>query len=180
MIDLYQLVSSLQNEKRYNHTLGVINMAKHLAETYNVQVDKCELAALLHDVTKQIDNDTHQQLLSQVDDQFIVSQPPLWHSYTGAIYAKEQLGITDGQVLDAIKWHTTGKVTTDPIAQVIYISDYLELGRSFTHLNSLRDMIGTTSLSLLYKAVAKYRIEYELNQGHILHPDTRELYESIV
>lgn len=180
MDDLYQKVASLQNEKRYNHTLRVIEMAKRLAKTYNVDIEKCELAALLHDVTKQFNKEQQQVLLMEVDDQFIYSNLPLWHSYTGSVYASKELKINDIQILDAIKYHTIGYKHACPITQVIYLADYLELGREYRSIRPFREQIGKVSLRTLYEMVAKNRIEYELSCNHQLHPLTKELYESII
>lgn len=180
MLNLYNVVCSLQNEKRYAHTLGVIDMAKRIALAYNVDVSKVEIAALLHDVTKQISRDQQLALLTQVDDQFIIENPPLWHSYTGSIYAHDELAITDEEILEAIKYHTTGKLNCSDIAKIIYLSDYLELGRDLENLNYYRNLIGLVDLNTLYEKVARARIDYELASGHELHKLTKELYESII
>lgn len=37
------------DDKRYKHTLGVVETAIKLAEEYNVDVNKARLAAVLHD-----------------------------------------------------------------------------------------------------------------------------------
>ncbi len=180
MLDLYKVVGQLQNEKRYVHTLGVIEMAKKLGRTYNLDLQQCELAALLHDVTKQIPKEMQIELLATVDDQFVKDNSALWHSFTGSIYANRELGITDQEVLDAIKYHTTGKSGCSSLAKVIYLSDYLEHGRDIEEAAKFRDMIGLTSLDNLYNQVAKARISHELSLGHELHSFTKELYESII
>lgn len=180
MLSLYDTVSNLQNEKRYKHTLGVVDMAKKLACLYNVDVAKAEIAALLHDVTKQISAQHQQLLLDAVDDQFIINHPPLWHSFTGSIYAERELGITDPEILESIKYHTTGKKDCSSLAKIIYLSDYLEEGRQYAHIQGFRDQVGILSLDNLYKEVALQRIGYELEVGHQLHPLTKELYESVI
>lgn len=180
MLEIYQLVSKLQSENRYKHTLGVIETAKELGSYYNVDLYKCELAALLHDITKQIDQDQQLQLLANIDDQMIIDNPPLWHSFTGCIYANQELGITDSEVLDAIKYHTTGYRLASSLAKIIYLSDYLEPNRDHENVQRFRDMFGIVSLDSLYNQVAKTRIEHELSLGHDLHPLTKELYESII
>lgn len=177
--DLYELVASLQNEARYKHTLGVVSMAETFATTYNIDLAKCKLAALLHDVTKQMDKPKQLELLKECNDEFILNNPPLWHSFTGEIYAREVLKITDTDILDSIKYHTLGHPHPSEYMMVIYLSDYLEMGREYEQLGAFRDKIGVTSLSELYKQVAKYRIEYELSRGRSLHHVTEELYESV-
>ena len=43
---------------RYEHTLGVAKTARHLAERYGYDKDAAELAGLLHDCAKYMDDDT--------------------------------------------------------------------------------------------------------------------------
>ncbi len=180
MLEIYQHVSELQSAKRYMHTLGVIETAKELGSYYNVDLHKCELAGLLHDVTKQLDQNMQAELLTNISDQHIVDNPPLWHSFTGALYAKQTLGIDDLEVLEAIKYHTTGYLAASSLAKIIYLSDYLEPNRTHENVQRFRDLFGVVSLDSLYNQVAKVRIEHELSLGHELHPLTKELYESII
>ncbi len=180
MINLYEKVKSVQNERRYAHTLGVIEVAKQIAAVYNLDVIKCETAALLHDITKQFSKEEQEKLLANVDDKFILDNVALWHSYSGAIYVQDYLNIDDSQIIEAIKYHTIGKKDCSLIAKVIYISDYIEPNRTLSNLDKHRDNIGNVSLDVLFNNIAKERIEYELSQGHNIHPITKELYESII
>ncbi len=180
MTNYIQYVMELQTENRFKHTMGVVNMAMKLAKTYEVDYKQCELAALLHDITKQVDVELQMALLEQVDDTYIKSNKALWHAYTGALYARERLNVTDQSILDAIKYHTTGKIGLDDVGKVIYISDYLEIGRTHEGVEEERKLIGTMSLDCLFETIAQKRIEHELAKGNDIHPDTKELYESIV
>ncbi len=180
MTNYIKYVMELQTESRFKHTMGVVEMAMNLAKTYEVDYKQCELAALLHDITKQAELDAQMALLEQVEDEHVKSNKALWHAYTGALYARETLGVTDPVVLEAIKYHTTGKVSLSDVAKIIYLSDYLEKGRTHDGVEDERKLIGTMNLESLFKTIAKKRIEHELAKGHSVHPDTKELYESII
>lgn len=180
MTALYDLVQNVQDEKRFKHTLGVVEMAKTLAVYYNLDERKCETAALLHDITKQFKQEEQLKLLAGEKDQFILSHPPLWHSFSGAKYIVENLSILDADIINSIKYHTIGIKTTNPYVMAVYISDYLEPTRKFSdELNYIRDLLGIISLERLYNYVVIARVSYELEVGHQLHPLTKELYESI-
>lgn len=179
MKELYDTIGKMQSSKRYQHTLGVIKLAKQLGELYNVDVRKCELAALLHDVTKEVDADTQRKYLNGADE-LTKSTPALWHSYTGAKYINSELGINDEEIYEAVKYHTTGYKDASPLTMIIYISDYLEEGRKHDSARPLRDQIGVVSLRVLYEQVAQNRIEFEMTKNITLHALTKELYESIV
>ncbi len=180
MTNYIRYVMEMQTEKRFKHTMGVVEMAMKLAKEYNVNYKQCEVAALLHDITKQAELSLQMGLLDKVNDDHIKSNKPLWHSYTGAVYASEVLNVTDETILDAIKYHTTGKLDLDDVGKVIYLSDYLEQGRNHTGIESERELIGKLSLDQLFKTISKKSIEHEISMGHSLHPDTKELYESII
>lgn len=180
MNEIYYVVYSLQSEKRFKHTIGVVESAKLLAEIYNVDSEKCELAALLHDVTKQFNPSSQKKLLRNVDDKSILNNSALWHSCTGAIYSKNVLGIEDEDILNAIKFHTTGSTSSNEIAKIIYICDYLEPSRKHETVTELRKKIGKVSLDQLYNLVAINKIEYEINRGNVINQLTQELYESII
>ena len=52
---LKEIVKSKMSLKRFTHTLGVVEMAEKLADIYKADVEKCKLAALLHDICKEMD-----------------------------------------------------------------------------------------------------------------------------
>ncbi len=176
--DYIQIVKQHQSERRFKHTCGVIKMAEQIARTYDLDMNKCKLAALLHDIAKEMDGQKQLQLIADLDDEHILNCVALWHSFAGSQYAKRELNVTDEDVLAAVKYHTTGVKTNNLIVMTIYISDYLEEGRKLEGLDRFRNLLGMKSLSQIYEQIAKERIEYELGRGNQLHPLTKELYES--
>lgn len=177
---IYELVKSVQSEKRFKHTLGVVETAKLIASYYDLDEEKCQLAALLHDVSKEFSAAKQQQLLENVSDEFILENKPLWHGFTGANYIVDNLAIIDTDIINSVKYHTIGIRTNNPYVMAIYISDYLEPNRKYSdELSFFRDMLGIVTLERLYNYVVIARVEYEIAQNHQLHPLTKELYESI-
>ncbi len=128
-------------ENRYIHTLGVANTAKKLAKLNEISEEKAEIAGLAHDVAKNLSKDKIKEMmqennivLSDVEE----NNPNLWHSIVGPIEAKNKLGIEDEEILDAIRWHTTGKINMSILTKIIYIADMIEPGRDFEGIESLR------------------------------------------
>lgn len=176
--EIFELVKSHQSEKRLKHTQGVLSTIETLAETYNLDENKCRLAAMLHDITKEMDKDQQLKLIEGKVDQFVIDTPALWHSFSGSYYIQEK-GITDQDVIDAIRYHTTGIDTANPVIMALYISDYLEPNRTMAKLDAHRNKVGMLPLHILYNGVAKERIEYELSQGRSLYHLTEELYDKL-
>ena len=128
-------------ESRYKHTLGVRETAVKLAELNGASIEKAEIAALAHDVAKNL---SIEEMLDIINKNNIVlsnvekDNMSLWHSIIAPAVAQEKLKISDEEILDAIRWHTTGKEDMSVLAKIIYIADMIEPGRSFEGLEEIR------------------------------------------
>ncbi|EHJ02001.1 metal dependent phosphohydrolase [Clostridium sp. DL-VIII] len=150
MLSIGEMKSYLKNnlkENRYIHTLGVADTAKKLAKLNGISEEKAEIAGLAHDVAKNLSKDKMKEMmqennifLSEVEE----NNPNLWHSIVAPIEAKSKLGIEDIDILDAIRWHTTGKIDMSILTKIIYIADMIEPGRDFEGVESLRKITFTS------------------------------------
>lgn len=114
---------------RFEHTLGVQYTAACLGMVYDVDLEQCELAGLLHDCAKNL---SEQEMIdglvragSPPSEETLMSSPVM-HAQYGAILAREKYGITDPEVLSAIRWHTTGKAAMSMLEKIIFIADFIE------------------------------------------------------
>ncbi|MEG2924836.1 MAG: bis(5'-nucleosyl)-tetraphosphatase (symmetrical) YqeK, partial [Oscillospiraceae bacterium] len=128
-------------ESRYNHTLGVIETAKALANINGIDVKKAEIAALSHDVAKNMTIDTMRQKIE--DNKIKLSYefsktPELWHSIIAPIIGEEVFQIEDKDILNAMRWHTTGRENMTTLEKIIYMADMIEPNRSFKGIEMLR------------------------------------------
>ena len=129
------------NEKRYIHTLGVADTAKKLAKLNGISEEKAEIAGLAHDVAKNLSKDRMKEIIEE--NNIILSEVEennanLWHSIIGPIEAKDKLGIEDEEILDSIRWHTTGKEDMSILTKIIYIADMIEPSRNFEGVEDIR------------------------------------------
>ncbi|AOR22691.1 bis(5'-nucleosyl)-tetraphosphatase (symmetrical) YqeK [Clostridium taeniosporum] len=126
---------------RYKHTLGVVETAKKLAEINNISVEKAEIAALAHDVAKNLSLEKMKSLIDKNNIELTDTERQnsnLWHSIIAPIEAKDKLKIHDEEILDAVRWHTTGKENMSVLTKIIYIADMIEPGRSFPGVEKIR------------------------------------------
>ena len=128
-------------EERYTHSLGVAETAKRLAALNGISEEKAEIAGLAHDVAKNLSKPKMKEMMEE--NNIILSaveekNPNLWHSIIAPIEAKEKLGILDEEILDAIRWHTTGKEDMSILTKIIYISDMIEPSRNFDGIEDIR------------------------------------------
>ena len=118
---------------RYELTLSVAYSAANLAMVYDIDIDKALTAGMLHDCAKCLSH--HKQIAVCEKNHLILSEiereesSPLIHAKAGSILAREEYGIEDEDILNAICYHTTGRPGMSSLEKVIYIADYIEPGR---------------------------------------------------
>ncbi len=117
---------------RFEHTLGVAYTCQALAMRYEYDLQKAELAGLLHDCAKRFDNETmllkcQKREIPMTDGE--LRDPSLLHAKLGAWYAREKYGIEDQEILTAIECHTTGKKEMTLLDKILYVADYIEPNR---------------------------------------------------
>ena len=125
--DLKEILS----EKRYNHSISVMNMAEELARIYGVDVVDAKIAGLLHDNAKEM---SEEEMLKYAEKnnievtEFEMLNAKILHGKIGADIARKKYGISE-QIAKAIEYHTTTNPEMDILAKIIYISDKIELTR---------------------------------------------------
>ena len=133
--DILELQADMKKNlkhKRYIHSVGVMYTAANLALRYDVPLYKAEAAGILHDCAKEMDNDElirycKKNSIELSDDE--LSNPALIHSKAGAQIAKDRYDIDDGDIINAIRFHTTGKPGMTRLEQIIFVADYIEPNR---------------------------------------------------
>lgn len=120
------------DENRYNHTLGVMYTAGALAMCHGVNIENAMIAGLLHDCAKCIPSDKKIKICKKNNIQIKeveMANPGLLHAKIGAFFAETKYHITDPEILDAIRSHTTGQPDMTDIQKIVYIADYIEPNR---------------------------------------------------
>lgn len=138
---IYDYLKENQKQKRFMHTMGVVATAKKLAKLNGVDTEKAEMAALLHDVCKNMSDDELYKLIEENNVELTIVEkntPALWHSIAGPILAKEKFNINDEEILGAMRWHTTGKKGMSKLEKIIFISDLIEPSRVFDGIEDIR------------------------------------------
>lgn len=168
--DYLPLVKSMVDEKRYIHTLGVIDEAIKYSKIYNQDIEKARIAASLHDITKNFTQDENIELLKKYYNKSEIDSLPrsVMHSYSAFIYSKEYLGIDDIDILNAIKNHTLSRPAMSDLEKIIYLSDFTDPSRNLDYSNHLRD-IANRDLNLAMKDALIYTVSY-LKEGNKVIP----------
>jgi len=137
-------LKTMIGEKRFVHSINVAKEAYRLALRYNEDADKAYYAGLLHDCAKKMDYDAQLEIIKRNNIYTIKERelefPKVIHALTGAYVAKEEFGITDRIILDAIRFHTLGDVKMTLFDKIIYIADLISEERVYKGVEILREM----------------------------------------
>jgi predicted HD superfamily hydrolase involved in NAD metabolism len=122
------------SEERFQHTMGVAKCAKELVQRHfpALSADKMEIAALLHDFTKEYTLEEQKELCKKYNIYISPDEadvPKLYHAKTAAAIAKYVYGV-DKETESAIYYHTTGRAGMTDAEAVIYFADYIEENRT--------------------------------------------------
>lgn len=129
-------------DKRWQHTLGVVKTAIELAERFGGDPEKAELAALLHDYSKAWPISRMEEIIrtEQLPQELLHYDKELWHAHVGAWAVQNEHQIHDEEVLDAIRYHTSGRADMTLLDKIVCLADYIEPGRDFPDVNKIRDL----------------------------------------
>jgi len=164
------------NEARYIHSINVMEEAEKLALHYKVDAEKAKIAGLLHDCAKNVSKTEEDALIKKygiVTDDIQKQSRALIHSILGVYIAREEYGVTDEEILNAIYWHTTGRAGMTMLEKIIFVADYIEPGRDFEVARKVREL-AYEDLDKSILICADSTIMYLINKGKIIHPYTLE------
>ncbi len=160
--------------ERYAHTLRTVLKAMELCIGTVADKEVVFLAALLHDCAKYKTPNAEQcALLSDFLD-----FEPIIHAPFGAIIAQEEYGVLDERVLNAIKYHTTGRAGMTIEEMIVFLADAIEDGRDYPNLQCVKD---NTKKSIMYGVLSSLEgiIAFESSKGKQTHHLTLEAIEDI-
>ncbi len=155
-----------------DHTRGCVETARKLAARFGVDADKAAAASYLHDIAKTFSHKEQAAMarrmgMSEAD---IDAHPlPVLHGFLAAHIAKQELGIDDPDILQAIECHSTGCAGMSDLAKVVFVADYIELTRSFPGAEELRSH-GHVTLDQLTLAVLRRKLKHLLDGAMVIDP----------
>lgn len=177
---MQEKLKGMLNYERYRHSMGTVRCAIALARRYGVDGRKARLAALLHDCGKTSKKQAillARELAVDVDP-IEWECPGLLHAKIGECIAQKEFGITDREVLNAIRYHTVGRVNMTPLEKIIYLADMIEPTRVFEGVEALRQMERASLDEVVYQAMELCILDVK-TRGLVVHPASIEAQESI-
>ncbi len=138
---LKALLQSLMKQSRYEHSLNVSERAAFLAEKYGADIEKARFAGLVHDICKGMTGEAQLAIIKEGGislDPDTIKSPALWHSIAGSVYIQKELSVTDEDIINAVRYHTTGRAGMTVLEKVVYIADLTGADRSYPDAGYVR------------------------------------------
>ncbi len=167
---------------RYTHSLNVAQEAVVLAKLYGCDERKAYVAGILHDVTKEIPKDEQLQIIRDggiILDSVQQNAPKLWHSISGSVYVQTRLGISDSDIINAIRYHTTGRAGMSLLEKIIYTADYTSAERSYNGADIMREK-SRKSLEEAMIFSCQFTLQNLSSKEAAIHPDQIFCYNDLV
>lgn len=168
------------DEKRYEHTLGVAYTACALAMRYGADLKNAELAGMLHDCAKCMDNEKrisvcekHHISITEIERR----NPFLLHAKVGSFIAMDTYKVKDPDVINAILNHNTGRPGMSLLEKIIYIADYIEPNRKQAPNLTIIRKLAFEDLDEALLLILKDTLDYLKNCGGEIDPMTQKTYE---
>ena len=141
---LRERVRDSMSDYRFIHTAEVEKMAARIGELYAPdKLDILRAAALLHDVTKELKRDEQIEMLRAAGEDVTaleLASHKTFHART-AVYAilRDYPEFADGDLLAAVRYHTTGRADMSICEKIIFLADYIDMSRKFDDCVKLRN-----------------------------------------
>ncbi len=175
-----KMLQARLDARRYHHSLCVMEEAERLARQYGADVEKARIAGLLHDMTK---NDTEEQHFDVFTrggielDEVARSTKKLHHAISGAWRIEHELGVTDREILDAVRYHTTARAGMTLLDKVLYLADFVSADRDYEGVEALRALVHQDLEAGLREALS-FSIAELLQKPAPIHRDTVEAWNA--
>lgn len=132
--ELYYIpkIKSYISGHRYEHTISVANTAYEIAKRNSINVSKAYIASLLHDIGKNVDINLQDEFVKKNYPSYYGLLPlALYHQFVSVDIAKNDFKIDDNEIIEAIKYHATGKANMTKLMKCVYASDKIEPTRDY-------------------------------------------------
>ncbi len=177
--EIHEILRKKQNGSRFIHTLGVQYTSACLAMRYGEDLEKAQIAGVLHDCAKHMKPEKllekskkHGLLITPAQEQ----HPFLLHGRVGAYIAEKKYGVDDQDILNAIEWHTTGRPNMSLLEKIVFTADYIEPNRTKApNLEKLRQ-VSFQNLDLAVYMILDQTLKYLNESPQDVDQTTEETY----
>lgn len=165
------------DDKRFQHCVRVSETAKKLARLNNYSENKAALAGFVHDYAKQVPVEEYRKVIKNenFDQDLLNWNRAIWHGIVGTYFIKKDLKITDPEILQAVRRHTTADIEMTTLDKIVFMADFIEPGRDFPGVDEARK-ITYNDLDEGVGYQLAHTLEFLIEQRNKIYPRTLEAY----
>lgn len=164
---------------RLYHSICVAEQAQHLAEKFGADTEKAYTAGLIHDIMRY---EPPEEMLKLIDSDGKYKLTPLerkitvtLHAVAGEVYLRTKLGVTDKEILSAVRYHTTGKENMTLLEKIIYVADLTSEDRDYPDVAEVRETAEQSLENATLRGLS-FTIESNAHKNKPIHIDTVKAY----
>ncbi|MBX6351837.1 MAG: bis(5'-nucleosyl)-tetraphosphatase (symmetrical) YqeK [Thermoflavifilum sp.] len=181
--EIRERVKAALSPQRFRHVEGVVEAAGALAIQHGADPVRARTAAWIHDVAREWPAEKLRSEAERIEvPSGFAMVPVLLHGPIAAHLMREEFGIEDKEMADAVRYHTTGRPGMSMLEKILYLADAIEPGRTYPGVDELRS-IAARDLDLAVARAMDAGIEYLLRRHEPIFPLTvlarNELWELI-
>lgn len=164
--------------RRYIHSLNVAESATMLARIYGADEEKAYTAGLVHDSCKDMPAGLQLSYLLENKVEMTdleINTAKLYHAMSGKVFARNEFGIEDEDMLNAVRYHTTGRRGMSLLEKIIFVADFISDERDYNGVEIMREK----AVSSLDEAIVEglsFTIKDLIDAERLVHPDTLDAY----
>lgn len=179
--EILDLLHNRLNQERFEHCLRVEETARELAERFGEDVDRAGLAGLLHDYAKQVPIADYIDVIKRngFDLKLLKYNRGVWHGMVGTWFIKQEVGVTDHLVIQAIERHTTGDPQMTTLDQIIFVADFIEPARDLPIEAKAREA-AKTSMREATLIELENTLTYLIGKRQVVYPKTLLTYNAFI
>lgn len=169
-------------KERNEHIKRVVDMASTLSDLYQLTAkerDQLITSAWLHDSTKDFSDKQLEAILMKENSELVKFPKPVWHSFGSAILGRDFFKITDPIIFQAVFYHTLGSADLGIVGQLLFLADYIEVGRIFPCAIEAREKALSGDLKGALLSTLQNTIIYLEQANKEVSEETRQFYKKI-
>ncbi len=160
-----EIIAFQCNPHRAAHSLSVANVCQQLARAHGLDASLAYRMGLLHDITKNHSDEENKKVIERYYPEVLSMSPKVWHSQTAVIFLKQNFGLHNTHICNAIEHHTLGNGHSDYDA-ILYIADKIEPTRGYDVTRQMACAKKNLRLAkkMIYEESLNYRKKEENNE----------------
>lgn len=182
MLDKFEnyraFLESTLSKKRYEHSLYVASEALKLARHFGADEEKCFVSGLLHDICKEISSSEQLEMMKRSEypiSDTEMNAPKTYHGIAASVFIKEKFGVTDPDILSAIRYHTVAKSGMNLIEKILYMADLISFDRIYEDVDYIRACTYEDIDRGMYEAM-KFSVNYSVEHIRTIPQSTLDAY----